>query len=312
MGNSQMTYSHRRVASHLNETKSKDIFKAVLPEGWVVRDYANPDYGIDQSIEVFEKTDKFYITTGEHLFIQLKSVTHPQFHTLKFGNDKTYSLKTIKYRIDTKELYTAEKMGSALPLLLVLVCLEDSSVYYIGLNDYIQICNLILKNQKTTTIYIPTNNKITRIDAEKRLRFYSYRPKLYSLFSNIAIQLRDIEYMSGGGIRKYTNEDRKQIFEFTRLLLNNDIWNFSHAWTGLHLMHWTILCAKEYFDTGSFGESELAKKYNLPIKYGNEVQAIRMIWDDLSTLHGMFIDRVRHYDYPTKIAAIFHHNSDKA
>ncbi len=42
----------QRPKQHIIDSKAQDLFRALLPSQWVVRDY-RPDYGIDFSIEMF-------------------------------------------------------------------------------------------------------------------------------------------------------------------------------------------------------------------------------------------------------------------
>lgn len=65
-----------------------------MPIEWVVREYT-PDYGIDLSVELFEEYKENYITTGEHIYFQVKG---------------TEDLKVGKFKVN--ECSNVEKMHS--------------------------------------------------------------------------------------------------------------------------------------------------------------------------------------------------------
>ena len=62
----------KRPKSHVTDSRGEQLFRSVLPQEWIVRDY-RPDYGIDYSVEVFDSQGDGFVTLGEHFFVQLKS-----------------------------------------------------------------------------------------------------------------------------------------------------------------------------------------------------------------------------------------------
>lgn len=133
--------------------KSLDIVSSILPDYWTIREY-KPDYGIDLEIELFESKiiddKKVYDTLGEHLFIQVKGTENIDFSTFTIHERKNVekykvvkgeqykTIDVIKFQLDTAELYTVERMSSAVPILLFVVDVNNGDIYYLCLNDYIE------------------------------------------------------------------------------------------------------------------------------------------------------------------------------
>ena len=61
----------KRSTSQIKGEVAVNILRGLFPQEWVIREYT-PDYGIDLSIELFEKYEDNYITTGEHIYFQVK------------------------------------------------------------------------------------------------------------------------------------------------------------------------------------------------------------------------------------------------
>jgi hypothetical protein len=59
----------QRTQSHVLESASRLAFEQSLPGTWIFRD-VNPDYGIDGTVEVFDKSGK---ATGDFFLVQLKA-----------------------------------------------------------------------------------------------------------------------------------------------------------------------------------------------------------------------------------------------
>lgn len=75
----------KRVEAHIIEEKSISILKEIAPDNWVIREYNNPDYGIDLSVELF---DENHITKGEHILFQVKGTKRLDKITLKVFQEK--------------------------------------------------------------------------------------------------------------------------------------------------------------------------------------------------------------------------------
>lgn len=306
MSGKKAATAHKRIFTHKMEADSKDVFKSILPEGWVIRNYDYPDYGIDQVVEVFDAVaEGAWVAAGEHLFIQVKSVEKRDFSRVTFGELGLEGIDVIKFVIDTKTLLTAAKMSSAQPLMLILVCFEDMSVYYICLNDYIMTCMPSLREtQINKTIYIPVENRLTADDSETKLRLYSVRAKLYSLFSLIEFQYAEILQMIDGCMQdKFSYLESKKIKRFIIELLNTDIWNFDHRWSGVSMLYEYIMCADKYMKTGVMNEG--AHSYNIVLEMMGERAAVQLIWQQMSALHKIYHQVIRLRELPSEIEAVY-------
>ena len=92
-----------------------------------------PDYGIDLSVELFNQCEGGYVTSGEHIFFQVKGTEELDKCTIKVKSrmnvEKDYKttseevkeIEVVKFRLDTDFLFTVEKMGSAVPVILAVV-----------------------------------------------------------------------------------------------------------------------------------------------------------------------------------------------
>lgn len=224
-----------RAKSHLNEKKALEIFKNALPAEWVSREYS-PDYGIDLSIELFSETDGKYYTQGEHIYIQLKSIENPRIKKLKVSarynveesvlkhptatDEEPFEIDVIKYQIETSLLETVEKMGSAVPVMLILVNVNTQDIYYICLNDYIEKIVIPEKSQyfeqKSITLNIPLTNIIDKSTGRSIIEWYAKRPKLFAFFNKVAYQYHEIERHKG---------DIDLINHFATIIARLDAWS---------------------------------------------------------------------------------------
>jgi hypothetical protein len=80
-----------RPRSHQLESESKAQFACVLPSNWVLR-HADPDYGIDGQVEVFDVNNK---ATGLMFLIQLKATD-----ALDLGD-----ALSVQFKLDTLTYY---------------------------------------------------------------------------------------------------------------------------------------------------------------------------------------------------------------
>lgn len=125
------------------------ILKKYFPKEWVVREYT-PDYGIDLSVELFVPFDTGYITTGEHVFFQVKATEKLEMMSLsvpprynverhqRFISGDFIEIQVVKYVLDTDLLVTVEKMGSAVPVVLAVIDTNTENIYCLCLNDYLE------------------------------------------------------------------------------------------------------------------------------------------------------------------------------
>jgi hypothetical protein len=131
-------HSKRRPQQHVIDSQAQDLFRSKLPSHWVVREY-RPDYGIDFSVELFEEPNEdekgYFVTNtlGEHLLFQLKGVESAnetlfkvygreniEKTPLNIKNREYQKITTVYKQVETSELVTVPKMGTGLPVILVI------------------------------------------------------------------------------------------------------------------------------------------------------------------------------------------------
>ena len=164
----------KRSKQHIIGEKGVEILKELLPNEWAVREYM-PDYGIDLDVELFDDLgNDVYMTKGEHVLFQVKGKEKLNKKTIKlysrmnvekeYREDKTdyCTMDVIQYSVDTDLLITIERMGSAVPVLLCVIDIENKEAYFVCLNDYIEKIIVPEKpdfySQKTVMINIPIEN----------------------------------------------------------------------------------------------------------------------------------------------------------
>ena len=207
-----MSYGKIRSRNHiLGEQAINFLQQYIIPDEWVIRQM-NPDYGIDLDVELFDYECGQCVTLGEHLFMQVKGTETPIYGKLRSGDRK---IDVIKYKLEVSELELVKKMGSAFPVLLIVVDLSKNCAYQICLNDYIKLVlpkqNPNYKNQKSVVIYIPLENEVLATNIEA-FRWYSKRIKLYSMFHEMLVDIEDFKYMDN----KELVESGKKFFEYYR------------------------------------------------------------------------------------------------
>lgn len=140
----------KRPIAHIKGETGVQVLKRHLPAGWVPREYI-PDYGIDLSVELFSPAEGGYVTKGEHVFFQVKATDaiekvpykiYPRMNVEKEYRDledEPVEIEVIKFVLDTDLLFTVETMGSAVPVILAVVDLNTENIYFVCLNDYIDV-----------------------------------------------------------------------------------------------------------------------------------------------------------------------------
>jgi hypothetical protein len=211
------------------------------------------DYGIDYVVELFNYIDakqEMAETLGEHVFVQLKSVLVTEIEPIKVysrGNvakgplkhpkDDSLTIEVIKFQIDADTLLTVETMGPGVPVLLVLVTLDQSRTFFVCLNDLID--KVIIPedpdyaDKGSKVIYVPVKNEITADPISLTgIRFYGKRAKAYSAFSLFEYQRNELSYVA----------EQPSVFEpmlrhFVRVLERLDIWDADMM--GLFAWYWS-------------------------------------------------------------------------
>lgn len=236
-----MARSKQRSEQHLIDQQGEQLLRSKLPKHWVIREY-RPDYGLDFTIEIFKSAENSstaiaaYETLGEHFFIQLKSIAAPDVKQLAIfgrGNvekghenlnraDKVADIETYRFQLETSELVTVERMGIAVPVLLVIADLATQRCCFVCLNDYID--KILIPRHKdyqvkqSRTIHIPIYNEIGTDHGLVALRWYAKRPKLIAAFQRFTYQYSELQYVE--------HEDWRGLAEvFARKIANYDFWN---------------------------------------------------------------------------------------
>lgn len=205
----------------IGEKAVRFIQNNIFPPQWVSRTI-NPDYGIDLDLELFDYENEKCVTLGEHLYLQVKGTEHPRYGTFILRKHK---VDVIKYQLEVSELNLIERMGSAFPVLLILVDLINKKVFQICLNDYIKkvlpIQNPTYRGQKTIIVNIPTKNEVSAEQTDA-LKWYGKRIKIYSMFHEMLTDIEDFNYMNDSELI----EAGKQFVDHYRNydVLNNNLW----------------------------------------------------------------------------------------
>ncbi|KAA9017980.1 DUF4365 domain-containing protein [Niallia endozanthoxylica] len=321
----------RKSHTHLIEKKSLEIVGSILPDYWTIREY-KPDYGIDLEIELFEPKDedkkRVYDTLGEHIFIQVKGTENIDFSTYTIHERKNVEMyegvqgkpykkiDVVKFQLDTAELYTVERMSSAVPILLFVVDVNNENIYFLCLNDYIEKVLVPTDpeyyKKKSKTIYIPKTNILNKNNTNNQIpiMLYAKRPKLYSFFNKINYQAGELKYLS-------EDELLKIYPHFLQILLRLDVWEIRNLWAimGDYFEKLNILCEKGKEGIITFSNVKerdglwetnfsFSKEYTFDdIYYFTQV---RLLWEGLNGLGNLYEDIVREWFLPTYLNELLH------
>lgn len=228
----------RRPSQHIIDECGQKLLREKLPQSWVLRDY-RPDYGLDFSVEVFKRQDGtplMHETLGEHFFVQLKSINAPIVKPLDIygrGNiekareqlnrkDKVGTIPTYRFSLETSELITVERMGIAVPVLLVIADLTTDRCCFVCLNDYIDKI-LIPRHDnyrlaKQRTVHVPVANEIGSKQGSVALRWYAKRAKLLAAFQRFTYQFSELQWAAESNWEELARYFGERIAEY-------DFWN---------------------------------------------------------------------------------------
>ena len=200
----------KRTNTHIIGEQAVRILKELFPREWAVREYT-PDYGIDLDVEFFDNLrDGTWLTRGEHVLFQVKGTEKIIKRNIKiysrmnvekgYQTDKSgyCEMDVVQYTIETDLLSVIEKMGTAVPVLLAVVDVENREAYIVCLNDYIEKVlipeKVAYRNQKNVTINIPVNNRVNTDFGRSLIEWYGKRAKLYAFFNKVNYQLKELNY----------------------------------------------------------------------------------------------------------------------
>jgi hypothetical protein len=239
-----------RSETHLSEDASEEIVKAQLPPEWVIRKL-HPDYGVDVTIEVFERHGTRIPAMGEFLFVQLKSTSDVQkanYEIRRRGNVEkapddesgsiTHDLDVIRYVLDVDTFDNARLMGPSTPLMLFLVDVVSSEVYYLCLTDYydkiLEPRGFDFAKQNSVTVYIPRANRLSAPVSIEVMRFYACRAKLYAMFNLAQFQYRESRHiladLSDHEQVSTLGENVAMLDRFARRLRAMPVWDRPTIW----------------------------------------------------------------------------------
>ena len=224
----------KRTNTHIIGEQAVRILKELFPREWAVREYT-PDYGIDLDVEFFDNLrDGTWLTRGEHVLFQVKGTEKIIKRNIKiysrmnvekgYQTDKSgyCEMDVVQYTIETDLLSVIEKMGTAVPVLLAVVDVENREAYIVCLNDYIEKVlipeKVAYRNQKNVTINIPVNNRVNTDFGRSLIEWYGKRAKLYAFFNKVNYQLKELNYSSNLEYIELTDH-------FLRILRRLDVWS---------------------------------------------------------------------------------------
>lgn len=325
----------KRSQSQITGELGVNFLRKILPNEWVLREYT-PDYGIDISVEIFEKYKKNYITTGEHIYFQVKGTYNLEVGKLKvfkrmnvekglIEKELYKEIEVVKFPLETSLLATVERMGSAVPVILIIVDLHNEESYFICLNDYIE--KFIVPNtpnytdQKKLTINIPLHNKIRSSEDVLPISWYSKRAKLFALFSKVNYQNYELNYFND-------NTLKEDIIHFMNIILRSDAWSASNYFYALKNVkndfeyflktgntQWANQTIIEMQKRGEDVDEEVWETNNTSglLSYRDAQNAIglRHMWNKLCNCGNILEDLAKEWFLPTYIGLITNSESYK-
>jgi hypothetical protein len=309
-------YRKRRSLNQIKEDISCRIFREKLPEPWVIHEYG-ADYGIDYVVELFDYIDDKKTvaeTLGENFFVQLKASSSIEYATKRVyprGNvekgklsenmSECFDIGVAKFQLEMSELLTVQSIGAAIPVLLVLVDVGTSRVFFVCLNDYIDKVlapedgNYSKKQSKT--LYIPLKNEIKNCDENlTALRAYGKRSKMYGAFSKSHYQREEIEYALDSAqfnIDGVTESKLEMIFTFIETAIRQDIWSSHEFWKPI----------QQSFSELNDLRAKLAEGIN-PDHHQDFLVACLHVWHRLANLSKMYEELVREWFMPTFLSQL--------
>ncbi len=311
--------------NHITEAKSLLFLQTVFPIEWVQRK-AEPDYGIDIDLELFDYEEGVCVTLGEHVFFQVKGTESPDYATIKPIGEQLYTKKeldekqilVLKFVVDVALLKLVERMGGAIPVLLVVVDLKEQVAYYICLNDYVRYVlpyrTHDYREQDSVTIYIPKENVLKPSVAS----WYGKRAKLYGLFQELLTLAANVQYLNA-------NHKVDAVARRLKIIASSDAWSVCKQWPALKEIQKQLeemLKSNMMNEVGKHMLDRLIKEGENPAKkmvqYGNELVPISALLaaqatscdtllEQAKAISAGFENQVRHMGLPTQANWMFTH-----
>lgn len=248
-----------RNSNHITDSRATRFLRGAFPCEWVPREMS-PDYGIDFDLELFGYEEGNCTTLGEHVFLQVKGTDNAQYGRIKlFGKNSGVIPETdidvLKFSIEVSLLNLVERMGSGVPVLLIVVDLQEEQAYYMCLNDYIRyvlhVQNPDYKKQDSVTIYIPVENTIS----DQVFMWYGKRAKMYALFQEIHAVADDCMYTEGADLVLKVQALLERIRE-------HDAWKARTFWGYMAVQHMMLaeMCENDMITKESIAFVQLASE----------------------------------------------------
>jgi hypothetical protein len=318
----KMAITKRRSEQHLIDQEGTQLLRSKLPKHWVLREY-RPDYGLDFAVEVFKAEDgaegrpATYETLGEHFFVQLKSIAVPEVKPLAIfarrnvekgpealnRTDKVADIDTYRFQLEISELVTIERMGIAVPVLLVIADLTAQRCSFVCLNDYIDKI-LIPRHEdyrvkQSRTIHVPTRNEVGTEPGLIALRWYAKRPKLLAAFQRFTYQHSELQWAE--------HDDWRGLAEiFARKIASYDFWDDTEMCVPIG---YDAAGLRRFIETGQPGfvnePSEIPEGFDeSELKAHIRKQDVFELWRLLSLLPKTYEDVWREWFMPTALGHV--------
>jgi Domain of unknown function (DUF4365) len=322
--------SKQRGETHLKEDDSEGLVKSLLPPEWVIRKL-HPDYGVDITIEVFERQANGIPTMGEFLFAQIKGTADLKRKVepirIRGNVEKThdrqegkvaYELDAVSFVVDTDTIDNARLMGPSTPLMLFVCDLNNREIYFVCLTDYydkiLEPRGVSLSDQATVTLVIPASNRLSAAHSVQAMRFFAARAKLYGLFNLAQFQYREIRQL----LPEFSNHEHLAeidqnfaiIERFARRLRGMPIWDRELPWALLPHYRDRLDLILKNVDADAL---TLIKAGIVEFMRGND-QALTplfefhnlcsMSWEQFSAIGQTFEDLVREWFLPTYVGQL--------
>lgn len=314
----------KRSEQHLVDQDGIHLLRSKLPRHWLLREY-RPDYGLDFTIETFKAsnaseasaTRATYETLGEHVFVQLKSVTEPEFHSLQIfgrGNvekapeklnlaDKVAEIDTYRLQLEMSELITIERMGIGVPVLLVIADLARQRCSFVCLNDYIDKIlvprHTDYRTAASRTIHVPLWTEIGSEAGMAGLRWYAKRTKLLAAFQRFTYQYSELQWRDNGDWRPLARYFGERIVRY-------DFWDDTEM---CRLISYYGERLRQFLETGQPGCHKVDGKVPEAFDTGEFREHMRKLdvfelWRGLSLLPKTYEDVWREWFLPTGLGQL--------
>lgn len=307
----------RRSQNQVKEEISYRILRQKLPEAWVMHEYG-PDYGIDCVVELFDYVDdskEMAETLGEQFFVQLKGSdsvkytvrrAHPRGNVAKGklseDNSEYIDVQVANFQLNVSDLLTVEQLGTAVPVLLILVDIQTERAFFVCLNDYLEKITIpedrAFEDKDSKVIQIPLQNEIIpREENLVALRAYGKRAKMYGAFTRFAFQRKEIQRARGLARVNHANTDENiidMLKVFAESSLRQDVWRGHGFWEPMLWSHREL--------------EDVLDAINKGIAPGEMEDFLQNcddhVWYRLCNLANMYEELVREWFLPTVLAQL--------